>query len=83
MQGDGLVDRGVAAGRISSDIDEVLVFAVNRQMFPPVGRQFDFIGRQQIPSQAADAIQHVDRGIMVLGGEFARQHDMPIQDGPH
>ena len=44
------------------------------------GRQLNLFRRQQLAVQSADALQHVHGGIMVLRGQLARQHDVPVQD---
>jgi hypothetical protein len=62
-------------------VDEVLVFAVEGEGFAGAAGQFLLIGVEEVAGEAADALEHVDGGVMVLGGEFAGQDDVAVEDG--
>ena len=78
MQANGFVDLRIAAELIGTDRYKILTLAIHCHALAGVAHMGAFLGREQIMREAAHAFQNVNGGIMILRGQLAREHKMPV-----
>ena len=71
----------VGAGDASTQLDEVFRLAVSGERFTYLSHMFHLAARGELRLQAADGIEHLNRGIVAGRPKLAREDDMSVEDG--
>ena len=72
---------GSRAAHIGADRDQIARAVVGREQLLEAAHQLELAGAQQLGHRAADRGLDVDRRVVALVGEVAREHDVAVEDG--
>ncbi len=81
--GDRVVDAGVRARAVGADRDQVLLGPIGRERLAQRGGGVAHRGRRHLVGQPRHRLEDVDRGVVALVGERAREHAVAVEDRAH